>query len=128
CNDAGCSDWSGTLEVSTPLTVPTAPSGLEAASVSIAEVELEWSDNSHNESRFEIQRAVEDGAFQPLASVDAGETTYTDTGVEEDTDYRYRVRACNDAGCSAWSEALEVSTPLDPSAAPSGLAATSVSI
>src|SRR5690606_13570111 len=114
-------------EVSTPLDPPAAPSGLAATSVSISQVVLEWTDNSGNESGFEIQRSVGGGAYQPLATPPANAESYTDTSVDEDTDYGYRVRACNDAGCSDWSGTLEVSTPLTVPAAPSGLNATSVS-
>lgn len=38
---------------------------------------------------------------------DVGDTnTYTDTGLDSGTTYQYRIRACNPAGKSEWSEAL----------------------
>ena len=120
CNARGCSAWSSTLEVTTP---PVAPSGLDATSVTASAIGLAWEDESDTETRFELHRSIDGGGFTKIAEPAAGATSHSDTGVSADTEYAYRIRACNDAGCSAWSSTLEVSTP---PVAPSGLSVGSI--
>jgi hypothetical protein len=65
---------------------------------------LTWSDNSDNESSFEVQRSNFLGlSWTTIATPPAGSTQHQDTGLQRNTTYSYRVRACNAAGCSAWS-------------------------
>lgn len=92
----------------TPIAAPTilppaAPSGLRASMLSPTRVRLTWTDNSTNEVGFRIQRATGSAAFAPLAHVGAQATTYIDTTVKAGKAYRYRIRAFNGAGSSAWS-------------------------
>jgi TonB family protein len=92
------------------VTVPTAvvpdgvPSGLDATADTSGRVSLVWTDNATNAEGFEIQRCT--GAvctdFSRLARTAGRVTSFTDTSVDTFT-YRYRVRAYNDAGQSAWS-------------------------
>lgn len=96
------SGQSGQLTFTTlPPQPPAAPSGLTAIDIGLISsprVLLMWSDNSSNESGFEIER---DGVF--IASVSAGTTSYADSGVVNYVPYVYRVRAYNSAGASAYS-------------------------
>jgi titin len=48
-NTAGLSDWSNITQVTTPVTVPLAPTDLVATSVAFNQVALAWKDNSFNE-------------------------------------------------------------------------------
>jgi PKD repeat protein len=85
--------------------VPNAPSGLAAQIASgQAMVALVWADNSSDETGFEIERCTKSSAgcaFAPLASTPANTPGYADfTTISA---YRYRVRAVNAAGASAWS-------------------------
>jgi len=68
--------------------------GLTAVAVSATSVQLAWSDNSGNEDGFRIERKLgEAGAWAQIATVAANSTSFTDTGLQENNAYYYRVRA-----------------------------------
>jgi hypothetical protein len=94
-------------------TAPAAPSNLSAAAASSILVNLTWVDNASNESGFRIERCA--GAFcsnfTQIAQVGANVTTYGDTTVSSRTNYRYRVRAFNAVGNSAYSNTASARTP-----------------
>lgn len=83
---------------------PAAPSGT-AASASGGIVTVRWTDNSGNETSFEVQRERRSGnrwtETQIAATVGANTTSAAD--VPGTGKFRYRVRAVNGAGASAWS-------------------------
>jgi len=81
---------------------PSAPSCLTATGISSGRIDLQWTDNSENESGFEIERKPQGGAFSQIGSVAANTTSYSDSGLSGGT-YCYRVRAYNNAGGSAFS-------------------------
>jgi probable HAF family extracellular repeat protein len=88
---------------------PAAPSGLAASALSNARIRLNWTDNSGNEVGFHVQRALgTSGSFVLIAQVGANITTYTDATAKAGKVYRYRVRAHNSAGASAWSNTVKV--------------------
>ncbi|MGB3778872.1 MAG: fibronectin type III domain-containing protein, partial [Tunicatimonas sp.] len=107
---------------------PNAPSGLVGTATSYNTVGLAWSDNSNNETGFEVYRKQGSEAFRVVATVNANVATYTDNAVTGNTTYTYQVRAVNQNGSSA-SETEEVTTPGLPALppAPSGLAANAQS-
>ena len=95
-----------------PAGPPAPPSRLRGRVLSPLQVRLTWIDNSDDETRFGIQRAVgANGSFVPLARVGADVTRYSDRSVTPGTTYRYRVRAENAAGRSAWSNTVVVAIP-----------------
>jgi hypothetical protein len=51
------------------------------------------------------------GAAQNLGSPAANATSFADGGATGGKTYRYYVRACNAAGCSAWGISGNVATP-----------------
>jgi PKD repeat protein len=84
-------------------TVPNAPSGL-AAHVGSGVIALVWADNASDETGFEIERCAKTSsgcAFAPIATTGTNAAGYAD--VSALGAYRYRVRAVNAAGASAWS-------------------------
>jgi FtsP/CotA-like multicopper oxidase with cupredoxin domain len=90
---------------------PTAPSGLTArvANMNPPTVALAWTDNSTTETGFQIQRATgNNGTFNTIFTTAANVTTYNDLNVTVGTTYRYRVRAINAAGNSAYSNIASV--------------------
>ena len=91
--------------------LPAAPSGLAATNVGSSQVTLTWTDNSNNETGFEIERSPTAGSsFTLLHTTLANATGYTDTGLTAGTSYYYRVRAVNASGTSAYSPELTVTT------------------
>lgn len=123
CRDAACSDWA---YGPAPVTVapPAAPSGLTATAVSGTRLRLNWTDGSVNETRFGLERRHLDSGtwtpFRPRATVAPNVTVFADTGLVAGRAYRYRLNACNPAGCSAWIPSGPVVMPVAP-IAPSGI-------
>jgi poly(3-hydroxybutyrate) depolymerase/chitodextrinase len=94
-------------------TAPDAPSGLTLSAPAYNTVELSWTDNSFNETSFEILRSSTlNGTYSVVAggSIAANETTFTDNSVTGRTTYYYKVRAVNSFG-SASTNALVITTP-----------------
>ena len=73
--------------------------------ISSTQINLAWQDNSANEDGFKIERCQGNGCsnFAEIAEVGANVTTYSDTGLEPNTRYGYRVRAFNGVGNSGYS-------------------------
>jgi hypothetical protein len=71
--------------------------------VSSSQINLSWTDHSNNETGFKVERTRHGNSFKRIATVGANVTTYTDTGLKASTTYRYRVRAYNSGGNSAYS-------------------------
>jgi len=104
---------------------PNAPTGLVATAAGADAIELTWSDASDDEDRFEVDGREPGGAWALLAAPSAGETSYTDSGLDPASTWTYRVRACNEAGgCSAPSSEAAATTLDVPPTPPTGLAAT----
>ncbi|MFN3648483.1 MAG: fibronectin type III domain-containing protein [Armatimonadota bacterium] len=111
-NEGGESAYSNVAQASTaPLPPPpAAPAGLDCEVPSTSQVRLTWQDRSNNEERFVIQRRTGTGAFQQVGQVAANTTSFTDSGLEPNTRYFYRVAAENAGGTSAFSEVCEALT------------------
>ena len=106
---------------------PAAPSGLTARAVSPSSSILEWSDNSNNETGFDIQRSTAGGSFVFVIEVGANLVTYQDNNLTPGTTYQYRVQANNSGSVSAFSTSGNVTTPPTVPPAPSTLQVTSLS-
>lgn len=111
-NAAAVSDWSNTAFATTlNTTAPAAPSNLRASATVCNQISLSWSDNSANESGFEISRSLYlNGTYTLLATVNANTTYYINTGLPRNKRYFYKVRAVNNAGNSAWSNSANTVT------------------
>lgn len=81
-------------------TVPLAPLGLSAKTVSSSQINLTWSDVT-GETGFQIERSLDGLHWTALASTAANVTSFKDTGLLSATTYYYRVRATNPGGTSA---------------------------
>lgn len=66
---------------------------LEAWAAPYESVFLRWRDITDAETGFRIERRVGEEAYAGIISVPANVTNYTDTGLEADRTYMYRVRA-----------------------------------
>jgi fibronectin type 3 domain-containing protein len=102
-NDAGSSAYSNEANAITGKAVPNAPEDLEAVSISTSKIKLTWEDESDNEDGFKIERKKSGGSYSQIATVGKNVTTYTSSGLANDTRYYYRVRAYNEAGNSSYS-------------------------
>jgi transcriptional regulator CtsR/regulation of enolase protein 1 (concanavalin A-like superfamily) len=109
-------------------TVPTAPGNLVASAISTSQINLSWVDNASNETGFKVERKTgAGGSYAQIATVAAGSTAYSNTGLTAGTNYFYRVRATNASGDSSYSNEANATTLDALPAAPSGLLAASVS-
>ena len=135
---SGITSTGGRLNVGTlagipppdPPDPPAAPSDLTATAAGNNRINLSWVDNATTpaEDGFKIERCQGAGctSFTQIASVGAGATSFANTGLLSSTTYRYRVRAFNTGGDSAYSNEADATTSSAPSppAAPSNLTAT----
>lgn len=128
---AGITVTGGRLNIGTwfaTVPPPAAPGGLGATAVSTSQINLAWTDNANNEDGFTVERCT--GAsctnFGQIASLGPNVTSYSNTGLAASTTYRYRVRAFNGGGSSAFSNIAAATTQAAPAppAAPSGLVGT----
>lgn len=111
-NGQGFSAYSNTAAATTPAgpVVPPAPGDLAARVLSATEVRLTWRDSSSDEADFRVEMAGF-GDFHEVAVLPAGTTSHTLRGLEPAALYRFRVRARNTAGFSAYSDVATATTP-----------------
>jgi len=95
---------------SAPPTPPAAPSNLVATALSSSAIRLTWTDNSGNETGFEIERSSDGVNFAPHATAGANATSFDDTGLAASTTYYYRVNATNGGGDSGYSNVASTTT------------------
>jgi titin len=116
CNSAGCSAFVVSMLVTTPVTA-TPPdgdaTGASAVQTSATSIMINWNDNSSNEADFQLLRRKKNtdgslGAYAEIARPGMNAFSYTDTGLTTGESWQYKVRACNIAGCSAFSSTAVV--------------------
>jgi len=95
---------------SNTVSLPARPTGLTATAVSKSQINLQWTDNSTNETGFKIEQSTDGSSFTQIATVGAGTTKYSSTRLSRDRNYWYRVRAYNGAGNSFYSDAASART------------------
>jgi fibronectin type 3 domain-containing protein len=109
-NDHG--DWAGARLVNG---LPTAPSNLTAQIASGSQVNLAWSDNSFNESAFEILREDPNSStYNIVGYAPANATSFIDPQLLNGETYSYEVLASNTVGNSVVSNLATVSVPTVP--------------
>jgi hypothetical protein len=79
-------------------------------------VRVDWRDVNSNELRTEVDRSVADADGNPTtwtrASVlSANQTGFTDGSAAPGAIYLYRIRVCNNAGCSGWAQSNPTAYP-----------------
>jgi hypothetical protein len=97
CGDGSSVEPSGTqgsLPSRTGLAALITPSNPDASAAADGEILVSWTDNSDDESGFEIQRSKGlQGPFSLIARVKANVIEYLDTGLASNVEYCYRVQA-----------------------------------
>jgi|GEM_PF-4954642 len=77
--------------------VPVAPGGLNAAAASSTEVDLSWTDNSTNETGFQVMRKAGNcasaNAWVLIKTLAADTTAFSNTGLASGQTYSYQVRS-----------------------------------
>jgi hypothetical protein len=108
CNGLVCSAPSAEAQAAT---VPAAPTSLAAQARSRAAL-LNWRDAARVEDEYQVERREGAGAFGAARSLPPNTQSLLDAGLPPGTEQTWRVRACNAAGCSAWSnEAMATILP-----------------
>lgn len=122
-NAGGYSVESNTAS-NTTFTPPAAPGNLSLTVLSSTSIKLAWADNSTNETGFRIERqAAGSNTWGLVATTGSNATTFTDNGVQANTQYSYRIFAVNGAS-SAASNIATGSTLIVLPNAPTNLALT----
>jgi hypothetical protein len=90
---------------------PVAPSNLVASAVSASQINLTYNDNSGNENRFELERASSAaGPWSLFHTNSPDHPFFNHTDLTANTTIYYRVKACNSAGCSPYSNIANATT------------------
>lgn len=89
---------------------PAEPSGLNAVPLTTEQICLTWTDNSDNETKFLIERAVPGEEFRRIDSVETDVTEYSDIGLKPSGTCLYRIQSCNPSGYSGFSDTVSATT------------------
>ena len=121
------SEYSNNIE-----TAPRASEGIyEIKAISATEVQLNW-ENVPTSKTYEIEYTTEKRYFDSsdqttIKTVDATVAGHAEvTGLETGHTYFFRVRACNDAGKSGWSDIVSITIGKKPTAPTTWSSATTV--
>ena len=127
-NSFGNSSYTSEANVTTPAcgSVPSKPTNLFASAISSSGINLSWTDASDNEDGFKLERKVLAGTYSEIKTLAAGVTSYSDTGLDANTTYYYRIRAYNSYGYSDYSNEANATTQKELTIPnkPTGLLAT----
>lgn len=131
----GAPVWPGySTEVTTATILPAVPTGLTAVKGSEIRINLSWTDNTGDETGFEIWRCegstcdftVKTVLFAGPVPGTGTVQTYSDTtGLEPNKTYRYQVRAYKTGGTCGWPSGFSTTAAETTStSAPTGLSGT----
>lgn len=125
-NGVGASAYTGYATVTVAEIAPAAPTSLAGASAGDgSRVNLTWTDASNNETGFELTRETQSGSTWGslvTRTLSANATSYQDTaGIGT---FRYRIRATNSAGASAYTSYAQVTVAAPVPSAPTNAAAS----
>lgn len=115
---------------SVPTATPLiAPASLTADAPAFNRAVLGWTDQSDNETGFEISRSLSsDGNYVNVGTVAANQSSFTNNGLASSTTYFYKLRAIGTENESPYTDFVSVTTPAAPGTplAPSELLADNV--
>lgn len=83
--------------------IPARPSVITAVAVSPHQINLFWVDTADDESGFELQRRRGgDSDWYPIGHLPSGDRSFSDTTLQPEMMYSYRITAVNDNGLSGY--------------------------
>lgn len=104
--------------------VPNAPDNLRASGIFEDKINIEWQDNSNNESNFRVEMSTGNNQnFSQVANIFLDNQSYLASGLTIGQTYYFRVRAYNSSGYSSYSNEISVTIPTRPAAAGGFMAA-----
>jgi hypothetical protein len=95
---------------------PTAPRVLAASPDSDDGITLRWADNSDNEEGFKVERSRDGVNWEEIALLGPNVTRFSDTGLDSNGEYSYRVSAFNGVAESSSSEVVTTTLRAESSA------------
>lgn len=117
-----------------PAVTPDAPTGFTATRIDDTATDLAWTVVGSSASSLEIQQTFWNGAawssWSAAASLSATATTWRRTGMAANSAWRWRIRAKNATGASAWVEITPGlnTTPREPVLVSSAMTSTGLQI
>jgi hypothetical protein len=128
-NGGANSAYTSEVSETTPSAAPTSPTAPSTSSVTATSITVNWTDNSSNETGFEVERSTTSGSgFSLVTTTSANATSFSDTGLTSEIQYYYRVRAVNGAVASSYTSQVNATTlPATPPSVPTDLSATAAS-
>lgn len=93
---------------------PSAPTSLTAVAIATNQIALSWTDTTTNEFGFRVERSTNETTFIEIAMTSTNQTSYTNSGLQANTSYQYRVRAFAGDGDSLPSNVAAATTPPAP--------------
>lgn len=98
-----------TITITSSATIPAAPSNLQVVRLVNDVARLTWSDNSGDETNFDIQRERFKGSgWRSTTNFSVGANVTTWDNSAGNGTFRYRVRATNAAGSSSYTDWVQV--------------------
>jgi len=88
---------------------PNPPAALSANVVSSSQIDLSWTHTAENEEGFVIERKT-GKYYLVIGRLGANISSFSDTGLADNTSYTYRVQALNIAGFSEYTNEISATT------------------
>ena len=84
---------------------PLAPSNVTATAISAKSINVSWTDNSNNETGFEVYRSTNStGPFDKIATNPINKNSYLDSMLSPETIYYYKVKSIGTYGESGFND------------------------
>jgi hypothetical protein len=95
----------------TTAALPSAPTTLVPGTITSTSIQMSWTDNSSNETSFDIERSTDGGtSFNTIATNAPNVATFTDSSLTPGFTYLYKVRAGNTGGYSVYTNTITQAT------------------
>ena len=105
----------------TDIVAPVSPVGLALSNVTSSSIHIDWDDNTEADLSHYVVDRSSDGAVSWSTIASPVVSEYDDTGLSDNTEYRYRLFAVDNSGNTSVASALSIETTLQdtiPAAAP----------